>query len=523
MSTLPIQLNGPKELQTRFLYPFFFQRQKVKEACDALREVTHAGKNGTTLTVWENAQPHALYQEELLKHVVQFLFRNPNTLGCGYFRLAGPVASRWFNKLVARLPEGTTIPVSHVTPVLVELFLSSYGVGVLSLALTPKFQSLTLKGASNFNYRLSQLHHGTAAQLYIPHPSEDKERWDKLPQETKDQVGVPPKPDAPLGERLGRPGGAFILRELIDELLHPLEAKNLELQRAQQQLSVYTAALFNDDVDFEQPEVCRTLGPFLSNLSQIEESAHAGAPANNVGVTNAILNRRHWAGVGLLGAAHLIADQSPPDDHFNSERMPRIMLKYFVPYLVALLQRIALHRINHEASGIVISRQKPSNIDVVELRGQLLEFAVDGHFTEVSYREAIHRYYRLSQEGLNVRSALDDARRAISDIDAQNIIQRQVNLAEELGRNVKATIDIQKDMTKQLQIVAGIQMKVEWIEIFIVGFYTAELMHIIVSLFEKEYHFELWWSTLLVLGGGLIAGLIAWRKINPSEHKGSSH
>jgi hypothetical protein len=523
MSTSHIQLQGLQELQTRFLYPFFFKRESVKEAGDALGSLTHAGKDGTPLRVWESARPHELYKDELLEHVVQFLFQNPNTSGYGYLKLSDPLGNRWFNKVVAQMPDGTKIPVGLVTPMWVELFLSSYGIGILSLALTPKLESLTIKEATDFNYRLSQLHKGTAARLYIQHPSDDEELWNKLSQDEKSKIGAPPAQDAPLGGRLGRPGGVFFLRELIDELLHPLNSNDLELQRVQHQLSVYTAARFGDDVDFEQADVCKTLGPFLSALAQIEEPNHAGAPAGTVGVTNSLLNRRHWVGMGLLGAAHIVADQPPPQDKFNSARLPRITLKYFVPYLVAFLQRIALHRVNHETGGIVLSPDKTMPLDVVGLRGYLLEFAVEGYFTEVSYREVIHRYYRLCQEGLNVRSALDDARRAIADIDAQNVVQRQMCLAEELSQNVKATINIQKDMTKQLQIVAGIQMKVEWIEIFIIGFYFAELMHIIISLFEKEYHLALWWSTLLVLLSGVLTGVIAWWIINPSQHKGSEH
>jgi hypothetical protein len=78
-------------------------------------------------------------------------------------------------------------------------------------------------------------------------------------------------------------------------------------------------------------------------------------------------------------------------------------------------------------------------------------------------------------------------------------------------------------MTEQLQIIANIQRKVEWIEIFVVGFYTAELTHIILSFFEKEYHFELWLSTTLVLGIGFIAGLFTWKMMNLSHGDDAHH
>ena len=43
------------------------------------------------------------------------------------------------------------------------------------------------------------------------------------------------------------------------------------------------------------------------------------------------------------------------------------------------------------------------------LRTHLLECAVSGHCTHVSTRETLHRYYRMGQEGLAVKSLLQAA------------------------------------------------------------------------------------------------------------------
>jgi hypothetical protein len=101
---------------------------------------------------------------------------------------------------------------------------------------------------------------------------------------------------------------------------------------------------------------------------------------------------------------------------------------------------------------------------------------------------------------------------------AKEIAHRQLALTVIMKENLEATNKLQSDMTEQLRIGSNIQIKIEWIEIFVVGFYTAELAHIVVGLFEKDYHFELWWSVLLVLGSGLIAGLVTWRLLNPTQH-----
>lgn len=70
-------------------------------------------------------------------------------------------------------------------------------------------------------------------------------------------------------------------------------------------LSVYTVARLDAAVDFERPEVRPTYAPLLAALVQVKEATHAGAPADTIGITHAVLNRRHWAGVSLLGAEHL--------------------------------------------------------------------------------------------------------------------------------------------------------------------------------------------------------------------------
>jgi len=292
---------------------------------------------------------------------------------------------------------------------------------------------------------------------------------------------------------------------------------------------VYTTVRFGAEVDFANPEIGATCAPLLGALAQVEEATHAGTPTDMINVSHVLLNRRHWTGVSLLGTVHLVADQSPLDHPFNAARVPRILLKYFMPYLVALLQRHTLHQIVDEAGKIVLSPHQDTAPGLAELRTHLLEFAVTGHFTHVSTREALHRYYRLCQEGLDVRRALDDARQAIADIDAKYTDERQVRIAE-------STAQLQKTMTEHLDTVAHVQKKVEVIEIFLVSVYFAHLW----DMLEKTLHAKLpahapWtifledWGVLLVAGlAGIIAALYLrpWRRTRhkaEAKHPMSSH
>ncbi|MGB8507477.1 MAG: hypothetical protein WCD76_03650 [Pyrinomonadaceae bacterium] len=528
MSASAQLIGGPVELQTRFLYPFFFERQRVGKACEMLEAMSVEGRGGKELKVWERVAPPELYKDELLEHVSKFLFYSSEASGCGYLRLSGPVGNRWFNGIHVLLPGDRQYPVTLLAPALIELFLSDYGVGVLSIALSPNVEGLALHGAEEFNYRLSQLRPRTAAMLRMPHPCDDLNAWERLTEKDREAVSPPPDQDAPIGERLGRRGATFTLGGLIEkQLIAPLET--IGWRRIQNQLSVYTVARFNASADFEKPGVRDTLAPFLSSLAQIEEPTHAGAPAGTVSVTNQVLNRRHWAGVGLLGAAHLVADQPEADLPFNAERVSRVMQKYFVSYLVALLQRAALHRTIDEASRLVLVHGRDTVAGLIGLRKHLLEFAVDGYFIETSSREAIHRFYRMAQDGLNVRHALENARQAISDFEAKHTAEeakqatsRQIVIAENMARNVEAaklTADTQvalaEGINAHLKIVSGIQVKVEWIEIILVSVYVAHLGEMIASHIRGLDE----WGWLVVPGCAMIGFLGTLLYLKPWQHK----
>jgi hypothetical protein len=510
MTSLSLAATTLVEQQTRFLYPFFFKRRSVPAACGLLRAATEGGHEG--LQIWEAANPHHFYQEEMLDPVIAFLFSHPETAGCGYLRLAGAVGNRWFTALHARFSDGNQMRVRLSPLAGVEVFLSNHGSGVLSLALRPQVETLDDRQAIEFNYRISQLRPHSAATLCRPHPREDPNTWAHLSAEQKAHIRPPPDTEASIEERLGRPGGCFLLHEVIGMLLSPL-AHDLELRPAQTQLSVYTALRFTHEVDLDDPQAVSALAPVLSALAQIEEPAHAGARAGEIGVPEAILNRRHWASVGRQSAVHLVADQAPPSLPFNEARLPRVMMKYFIPYLMALLQRTALQRIIDEACTVVLSPDKDTAQGVADLRQDLLEFAVNGHFTEVSSRAVVHRYYRIAQEGLGVRDVLTDARRSIADIDARHSTARQIALEESVEENTRATRRLQARMNRQITIVAHVQVMVEWIEIFLVSVYAAHLWEMIAG-HVPALHDWIWQGVIVaaLLGGGITAVILRpWR------------
>lgn len=536
MSTIVAAFH-PKEIQTRFLYPFYFDRGKAAEACDSLSHATIIGRDGKPVGIWECSPPPALYREELLDHVDHFLFQQSER-SCRYLRMSNAVSSRWFNRLQVVLAEpGPTkqkglneiatnaqrgVSTSVVWPVSLaplassEVFLTNYGVGVFSIALIPNPPKLDFQAATLFNYKLAQLRPQVAARLGIPHPSEHTKVWEQMPALQKEKIAPAPALDAPVSQRLGRPGGTFLLGELVNEaVLNPL--RDLRILSLQKQFSVYTVVRFGDEVDFEEVQVVRALSAFLSGIAQVEEPSHAGSPTGVIGATNAILNRHHSAAVGLLGMAHIVSDQPSRELSFNEQRVPRVLLKYFVPYLAALLQRVSLHRSIGEASNLVLSHSTDMAGELRKLRQHMLEFAVEGYFPEISHREVIDRYYRMVQEGLGVRRAYQDVSRAIADIDAQFAADHQARLAEGIADNAEATRSLQEQMNKHLHVMASVQANVGWLDVFVASVYLAELWEIFASHVEALHH----WVPHGVVAGAILGLLVSLAFFKPWKHSSS--
>jgi hypothetical protein len=487
------------ELYSRLLYPFHLDTGDVEALSSSLRKL----KIGRFENVWEQAEPHALYTEELLGNAGSFLFAG-GAGNCCYLRLRDGVADAIFHHAVLLLDR--KVPIAIDPRAGVELFLAAQGAGVLSFAFKMEFVGEDPAMAVEFNYRLSQLPQYNASELQIPHPADDPKRWGKIPEAKRAGIPLPPAKDAPLAQRLATAGGSFFLQELVDVILQPLNASGLA--PIQPDFSVYTVLRLDSQTDMGEDAAQRVLGPILSGLTQVEERAHAGAVADDLPVVHLLLNRRHWAATGQIGSAHLIADQPPLPGQkifpFNEERVARVFLKYFIPYLMALLQRVVLHRVCSAAGKMMQKGQEVPEFETLRL--SLLQFSTQGHFTQVSTRDALHRYYQMARRGLDVDTAWNETTRTLGEIDAHQSARRQEKLA--------------RDTASSLQFMARTQHLIEWVEIFLVSVYAAHLYHMSVSGLQshsaKWLHHPLVFLTIAFLGGAVTALLLKpWRKKIP--------
>lgn len=459
-----------RQLHTRFLWPFFIPRP------DFDRLPTVLG------SAWTRQQLPHLYREELLEPARAYLAD-----GSAYFCFTD-LASLFPQALFATLSDGVVVPVKIPSGGGVELLVTRDGVGILSIALS--IADVPTRTAVDFNYRLARIAVAAPATLHVRHPSEEPERWSRIPESDRSKIRPAPPPDAAAPNRIGKLGGTFTLAEVVHVLSQPLV--NAGARPVQLQLSVYTVALFDRSVALDQESCIAWAGPLLSSLAQVEEPTHAGSKPGTVDLPNVLMNRCHWGAVGILGAAHLIADQMPPEGMerhpFDAERLHRVRDKYFIPYLFALVQRLVLNRMGMEAVALARSRDAQA---LSALRTSLLEFGIGGRLSQISSRQALHRYYRLAQEGLDVREAWGDVRDALSDMDASNIAA---------------------DVANNLHVITGVQHAAHALEYVVISVYVAHLWHMFAAENKELYEKVVGWIAPLLPAGRTLPQhwFVAW-------------
>lgn len=394
----------------------------------------------------------------------------------------------------------------------IELFLSPMGVGILSIALALGGSQITLNEAADFNYHLSQFRRHPSF-LHKRHPRDDPARWNAIPAARQALISPAPDEGQPLEDQLRMSGGRFTLEQLVGKLLAPREKWGFNSQEPlQKELGVFTVARFSSECDFGDDSRRHTLGPFLSGLAQVEEPQHAGAPEGKLTVSNAILNRKHWAAIGQLGAAHLVADQPAEEGRsidFNEQRATIVRDKYFIPYLMAFFQRLVANRLVDEV-GQILSEPRDAERALETLHSKMLEFAVSGQFVQVSVREAVHRFYLLAQNGLDVPSGWAEVRRAISDLTAHHSALRQQQLAASQRDIAFQQAEIARSVDINVEKVANVQLMLEWIEIFLVSVYAAHL----AEMLFPENHIMVMLAATLGAVATACAVLPNWKQIS---------
>lgn len=480
-----------QDLQTRFLWPFVVARDRVPQAIAALQADRYQGA-----TLWTRPEPPHAYRDEYLGHVAEFVFGASGDC-CAYLVLDPAIGARWLKGVELNLGGEAWLPLARRLPAPhMEAFLSPHGVGVLSLNLAPSVEGLTTAQALDFNYRLAQFRRRNTAVLRKRHPARSPDELAEIPAKDRAKMAPAPLPTADIDDRLAGPGGTFEPRELLDRLLQPLD--HLGWRAVQNELSVFTVVRLEQGMDLGDPGMRDELAPLLSGLAQVEESRHAGAPRGLVTTNHTVLNRSHWAAVGSLGSAHLVADQG--GIAFDEQRVGIVRDKYFIAYLIALQQRVVLNQVVDEAGGVARSLGSGSPDGLKALRYHVLEFAVRGHFAQVSSRHAVQRWYELACEGMRVARSWSDVRSAIEDINAQDSSEQQRSIARRTEQH--------------LDTIQRVQTFVHVLEYVLISVYFAHLWHMLDIHFTER---RPWIGILMAAALGLLGARTIDRWVHSSR------
>jgi hypothetical protein len=494
--TLPRALSA----QTRLLLPFLFERRAADRAAEALTSAAA----GITRGLWVREPPRKLYRYrlEMTGQLDRFLFSHgeKGKVEGEYVHASGERMHRWLGSLEVDLGD-RTVPVGLAASLGAEIFLTAHGAGVLSLTFDLG-KEIELATVLELNRRLSILTRPgeRAPWLSVPWPAGSAP---PAAQPEGSDAG-----SAPLGDRLGKPGARFALAELIAALAEPL--RGMGIVPIQESLCVYTVVGLPPEVDLGA-EASRTWArPFLAALAEVQAGFRPGSRTGDLGVPHLSPAGNHWTAASLQGAAHLLGAR---DAHVAGEdTMGEARDRYFVPYLTALLQRCAVKKAAEEATEMVIQGDVRREA-VSGLRSDVLAFALAGALPEVSVRYALHRYYRMCQEAVDLDRNLAQVRSALGDLEAQLSARQQMEIAENQR-------DIARKAQESQEASHRIHVALQWIEVFIVVAYAAELVKfLVIELLHIHSPVMRWVSVLLTVGVG--AGALAI--LRPWKHGHGKH
>jgi hypothetical protein len=500
----PHKQDPPSEAQllsfkTRFLYPFFFEG-KLDEVATALRFQMLRTANGKDWGVWSLPDEHGvpdLYVDELLPQVRRAIFGDGEKPSSSlYASVRDDLASAIFKNITFPQRKVADTPI-RLDQSGVELFVNRFGVGVLSFALELEANS-SIEAAIQLNYALSQTRPFTTVPLRRVHPSENKKKWESMPVEQRERVATPVPTEENIQERILGSGAGFTLTELSGLLLSGLTG----VENVQQNFSVYSVAHFGRDAEFKDSGLDATISKQLSGLVQIEEVGHAGSDGGAPSFPHAVLNRKHLFGAGQIGAVHFIADQHHPPDNFDGERPRRVMLKYFVPYLEALLQRLTLQRIAGEACELVRSGSSTNRQSVLKLYQMLLDFDATAHFHHVSSREVLHRYYNVCLASQERGLRYDEARKVLAEIQEHN----RVAESSELLNSIRA---LEEKSGGTIGALHAVQARVEAAGYVLLAAAGADIANHIRESLDVEGTLGICWLLLGATSGVVIGYVLA--------------
>lgn len=481
------------DFATRFLLPFRFRSDRTSAIRDTLAA---AG--------WLPHPPHTDYRADYLPQFLDTYFGSEGAWQLFQRDLATSQKKPGQNiNVVYRRTSDCNVErarLVHGDGRSIELFLGPNCGGVVSIALCPRDSRKTsLTAVKSFNYALSQ------------------------------DVGS--KTAARVRKAEGQGYGDVVLKDLLLEFLSPLgSGGGFELIHPSAQLIPYTVVRFGSEnriTSLSPPEGVMPqddLAAQASVLAQVDEALHPLPISDDRGALVRVFHMDELAAVSCSGAAFCITDVGT---EFDPKKLHSRLDKYFLCFLAAILQKMRLRALAEEAAATVRAENETARRQQLEsLRSGMLDVIARGDFVEISARDSVNRFLSLCQQALRVPESLNLLKSAIADLDTsiqasqQSDSLRQLNSTQEaLQRLSQEQGAILAEQTKHSLHMANAQNKLEWIEIFIVSFYSAEL----VELLGKEFSLNHGFVQYSVLAAAIGAAVITAFALRPWDESAEKH
>jgi len=480
--------------------------------------------------------PHKTYTDEVFPLVRSFLFSQvglTESFACWQVELAQ--TTPWFEKTAVAIDSTGEkwAKVGLHGKSGIEVFLSDLGVGLLSVSLhLTEFPDLVW--VRQLLHNLATAEEPAAKRQYPVTFSRPARKVDlaAVPPKLHPEVRQPPGRYDKTSERLIREGGVYDWNELREYLLDPL-AKAFGAQTTDRRAWCHSVLRLSESHDFQRAEDRRAVKPVLSALAQLHPQTHPGEVTGRPHAHFVTVNRTHLAAVSLTGAAHAVARQpsepvgEPAAHPYDDLHLLRAHNTYFVPYLLASLQRLALHQFLEEAQkslsapaapalaagasaapdqGLSVCRQpvRTAEPKLLDLRRAVVRFGLTGEQLEISQRGTLQRYYAVACDASAVPSAFAQLRAVISEWDGIERAERLHETAQQLRENVSS--------------LERLQGEVGWVEVVIISVYVVQLAQIIGQGFGFAGSP---WHGLSLLLLSMLALALAWLcGFFPGKHKG---
>jgi hypothetical protein len=404
----------------RLVHPFLFAPRTFGERCKAVDDANWSGDRGK-INVWENNPPE-LPEWHLLPHIARYVVPGGEAPSARFWRL-GPSA---LESRAGLLSAASWSAVWHrgeerFRLERVELVLFAVGVGVLSLCTKPEskepdrwhdFVHFTryLRGGNAVKIRIDRHTKAGVDESFFPQPAGGAARLDPM----------------------GRGYLADVVAALVETATIDGDLPKWHEEGFVSGLLIPYSALYFDGVSAaEIPERVYRARSFFYAAQML----HPSAEDRRLDQNSALLpfGSLIWLATSVEGGTFLAFD-APRHDFWRRRLPDHLANEYFLLFLLALHQRLALMALSDEVAGRwpmlpQVSDAEKREQAFREIRDKLLAFTARSYFAQVMQREHHHRVYRRWLETFQIERLYAEVSAEIREMFEYSLLRRTERIA----------------------------------------------------------------------------------------------